>query len=42
MIRSPLGKKAYWDKWIDYMHSRIFRTLERIKEPPGDPSYEPQ
>jgi len=42
MIRAPIGKKEYWDKWIDHKHIYIKEVQERIKQPSGNPSYRPQ
>lgn len=42
MIRAPIGKKEYWDQWINFMQSHVKEKSERLKEPSGDPGYRPQ
>lgn len=42
MIRAPIGRKEYWDQWINFMQSHVKEKSERLKEPSGDPSYRPQ
>ena len=42
MIRAPLGDQAYWDEFVKFRIYAISHMLEILKQPPGDPNYDPQ
>ena len=42
MIRDPLCDKDYWDRNVNAHTEHISEMYETIKNPPGNPNYEPQ
>jgi len=42
MMRAPLGDQAYWDDSSKFLIADIVDRIETLKQPAGDPLYEPQ
>ena len=42
MIRDTMGDSNFWQKWTLFSEENIFKDLEQIKRPSGNPVYRPQ
>lgn len=42
MIRASLGDQMYWDDSLQFLIADVANRIETLKQPAGDPFYEPQ